>query len=199
MNIAPSHLVFLVGTLAYLVIRGFYLRKASAQTKSVSKSTAGDRLLILLVGLAQVGLPLLLVFTPWLNRANYTLPAASIWLGIPTMLGALWLFWRAHADLGDSWSVTLELNNTHHLVTRGVYSVIRHPMYASFFALGISQALLLNNAVAGWAALLAVGLLYRVRVPHEERMMVEAFGSEYLAYMQRTGGIVPRQITTTNS
>jgi hypothetical protein len=91
-----------------------------------------------------------------------------------------------------SWSVTLELNQNHHLVTQGVYRRIRHPMYASFFAMALGQALLLNNWIAGFAALVAVGVLYRVRTPNEERMMLESFGDEYRAYMRRTGGIVPR-------
>jgi protein-S-isoprenylcysteine O-methyltransferase Ste14 len=65
-------------------------------------------------------------------------------------------------------------------------------MYASFFAMALGQALLLNNWIAGFAALVAVGVLYRVRTPNEERMMLESFGDEYRAYMRRTGGIVPR-------
>jgi protein-S-isoprenylcysteine O-methyltransferase Ste14 len=30
------------------------------------------------------------------------------------------------------------------------------------------------------------------RVPKEERMMLEAFGDEYKAYMQRTGRYLPK-------
>jgi protein-S-isoprenylcysteine O-methyltransferase Ste14 len=192
MNLEPSHLLFLAGTAIYLTVRSIFKRRTSAQTKAVNKTSTGDRLLILLVGTAQVGLPLMLVLTPWLNAANYTLPSICMWLGLPTMAGALWLFWRAHADLGNSWSVSPELNANHQLVTRGVYRVVRHRMYASFFALGISQALLLNNGFVGWAALVAVSVLYWVRVPNEERMMIEAFGPEYLSYMQRSGGVLPR-------
>ena len=34
------------------------------------------------------------------------------------------------------------------------------------------------------------GLVWRV--PKEEQMMIEAFGDEYKAYMQRTGRFLPR-------
>ena len=192
MNLEPSHLLFLAGTATYLTVRSIFLLQTSARAKAVDKSSAGDRLLIISVGTAQVGLPLMLVLTPWLNAANYTLPPICMWLALPLMVGALWLFWRAHADLGNSWSVSLELNCNHQLVTRGVYRVVRHPMYASFFAMSIGQALLLNNWVAGWDALLAVSVLYWVRVPHEERMMILALGPEYLPFMRRTGGVLPR-------
>ncbi len=109
------------------------------------------------------------------------------------MASGLWLFWRSHADLGDSWSVTLELNADHRLVTRGVYRFVRHPMYTSFFVSGLGQALLLANWVAGPSALVAVALLVLVRVPHEEKMMIDQFGDEYRDYMRRTGGLVPRR------
>jgi protein-S-isoprenylcysteine O-methyltransferase Ste14 len=35
-----------------------------------------------------------------------------------------------------------------------------------------------------------LGLLWRV--PKEEQMMIEAFGDEYKAYMQRTGRFFPK-------
>jgi protein-S-isoprenylcysteine O-methyltransferase Ste14 len=34
--------------------------------------------------------------------------------------------------------------------------------------------------------------LYLVRVPREERMLLEQFGDAYRDYMQRTGRIIPR-------
>jgi len=35
-------------------------------------------------------------------------------------------------------------------------------------------------------------LLYFMRIPKEERMMLDSFGEEYRAYYQRTGRILPR-------
>lgn len=196
MNPTPSLLTYLAGAALYLAVRAAFQRGNSGSNtkdKEVRKTSARDRLLILLVGAGQIALPLVLLFTPWLNAANYAPLPASLWLGAATMIGALWLFWRSHADLGKSWSVTLELNNDHQLVTRGVYRWLRHPMYASFFAMGAAQALLLSNWIAGWAALAAVIALYVIRVPEEEKMMLDYFGDAYRAYMQRTGGIVPKQ------
>lgn len=192
MNLQPSHLVFAAGTLAYMAIRAVFQRRAASGHKALSRADVRDRLLIVFVGACQIGLPLVLMLTPWLDAANRAQPVALTWAGALVMGGALWLFWRSHADLGTSWSVTLELNQNHHLVTQGVYRRIRHPMYASFFAMALGQALLLDNWIAGFAALVAVGVLYRVRTPNEERMMLESFGDEYRAYMRRTGGIVPR-------
>lgn len=192
MNLQTSHLVFLVASLVYIGIRIHFQRQVAREAKAQDHSSRSDRLLVLLVVLAQGGLPLLLIFTPLLNAASYTLPQAALWPGAALMLAGLLLFWRAHADLGRNWSVTLELAEQHRLVTHGVYRHIRHPMYAAFYVLALGQLLLLHNAIAGGAALLAVSVMYLVRKPHEEGMMIQAFGDDYRAYMARTGGVLPR-------
>jgi protein-S-isoprenylcysteine O-methyltransferase Ste14 len=108
------------------------------------------------------------------------------------MLFALWLFWRSHADLGDNWSVSLEVRKEHRLITDGVYRFIRHPMYAAIFLFSLAQALLLPNWLAGWSALATFTVMYLVRTPREERMMCKVFPEEYREYMERTGRLFPR-------
>jgi len=186
-----SSYVFIGFTAAYLAIRGVFIHRARRQHK-IDKGDARDRLLVALVGVGQVVLPLLLLWTPALHFADRAQPFACLTLGAIAMLVGLWLFWRSHVDLGDNWSVTLEIDAQHRLVTRGVYSVVRHPMYTSFFISGLGQALLLANWIAGPAALVTVAVLVIVRVPNEEQMMITQFGNDYRDYMRRTGGVVPR-------
>lgn len=113
------------------------------------------------------------------------------WLGLLLLIGALWLFRRSHADLGRNWSISLEMRDEHALVKSGVYRLIRHPMYSSFFLLGIAQLLLLPNWFAGLAGPVGAGVLYGFRVRREERMMLETFGDDYRTYMAETKRIVP--------
>lgn len=183
--------MFLAGNTIYLSTRGMFMRQRAADRKVVSKATTLDWLLILVLVICQVVVPALLLFTPLINWANYSVPTACRLLGIPIMVVGLWLFWRSHIDLGKCWSVTLKLNQDHELIVGGVYRYMRHPMYASFFLLAISQALLLNNWLAGGAAFPAVTLLFLIRVPSEEAMMIEHFGSDYLSYRQNTNAILP--------
>src|SRR4029079_16000844 len=68
---------------------------------------------------------------------------AIAWLGPVTQCAALWLFRRSHVDLGRNWSISLEVRDHHALVKDGVYQFVRHPMYSSFFLLGVAQILLL--------------------------------------------------------
>jgi len=114
------------------------------------------------------------------------------WLNVLVEFSALWLLWRAHTDLGRNWSPTLEINQDQVLVSQGVYQVIRHPIYAALWLMGIAQVFLLQNWIAGLSGLLASLLIRLLRVPREEQMMLDQFGETYYQYMQRTGGILPR-------
>lgn len=148
-------------------------------------------LLAFLWGLA-ILTPLFYMLTDWLDFANYDLPTWAGWIGAVTFAIALWLLWRSHADLGRNWSVTVETKERHTLVTNGVFGYIRHPMYAAHWLWGIAQALLIQNWMAGLASLVVFLPLYLLRVPREERMMLEQFGEEYRKYMNRTGRVIPR-------
>jgi protein-S-isoprenylcysteine O-methyltransferase Ste14 len=185
--------LFLVFTATYLAIRGVFARR-TRRAKAVSKADLRDRLLILLVGLGQVVLPCIVATQPVLTFASRVQPAGGTVIGALVMVAGLRLFWRSHADLGDSWSVTLELNAQHRLVTEGLYRRVRHPMYASFLVLGVGQALLVANWIAGLSGLAATALLMAVRLPREEAMMIEQFGDEYRDYRRRTGALLPRRV-----
>jgi len=103
----------------------------------------------------------------------------------------LLLFYRSHADLGRNWSISLQIRNEHRLVTTGIYRLIRHPMYSSFFLFAVAQLMLLPNWFAGATGLVGVGMLYAFRIRQEERMMIERFGAEYRDYMAHTARLIP--------
>ena len=64
-------------------------------------------------------------------------------------------------------------------------------MYTSFLLMGLGQAFLLANWVAGLAGLIGFAVLFFLRVSKEERMMLENFGPQYRTYMERTKRIIP--------
>ena len=86
-------------------------------------------------------------------------------------------FHLTHRALGRNWSVTLEVRESHKLVTDGVYRHVRHPMYTAFWLWAVSQALLLPNWVAGFSGVVGFGTLYLFRVDHEERLMLRALAT----------------------
>jgi protein-S-isoprenylcysteine O-methyltransferase Ste14 len=192
MRIQTWNLVYLVGLIVYIAIRGVFGGRTKRNQKVVSRVDTRDRALVALVSVGSILLPALYLFTPWLGFADYRWPQLLPWCGAAAMIVALWLFWRAHVDLGLNWSITLEIRQDHELIVHGVYRRIRHPMYAAIFLFSVAQGLLLQNWLAGWAGLVTVALLCLVRMPREEKMMCEFFGEPYRDYMQRTGRLWPR-------
>ena len=189
--------MFLVGFVVYIAIRGVFQQRTKANEKVASRADTREQILIAFVGVGSMLIPLVYLFTPFLNFADYHLPAFAPWCGVVVMAAALWLFWRAHADLAQNWSVTLEMRKGHQLITHGVYRSIRHPMYAAIWLWDLAQGLLLQNWLAGWAAAVSFGIMYLIRTPREEQMMREFFGQEYRDYMQQTGRLFPRIISRT--
>jgi len=184
-------IIFLVGFVVGSVIRKIYTAGRRGVKAEKKCSSVLD---IILVGIGGVGLaiPLLYLFSPWLDFANYVLPGWSGWVGTVVFAGAILMLWRSHADLGHNWSATLRIAGQHSLVTSGVYRHIRHPMYTAHLLWAIAQVLLLANWMAGWAFLVLSIPLYLTRIPKEEQMMLEQFDDQYRAYMSRTGRLIPR-------
>jgi protein-S-isoprenylcysteine O-methyltransferase Ste14 len=192
MHPEPRNVVFLAGFVTYLAIRGRFARATRDNEKTDRRVDAVEKVLLVLVGISSLLLPILYLCTPLLGFADYPLPTATAWWGTVVMIAALWLFYRAHADLGRNWSATLELRKGHELIQHGVYHRMRHPMYAAILLWDVAQGLMLRNWLAGWSAFALFALLYIVRVPREERMMSDAFGGAYRDYMGRTGRLIPR-------
>ncbi|MGB9182106.1 MAG: protein-S-isoprenylcysteine O-methyltransferase [Pyrinomonadaceae bacterium] len=192
MKFHPWNIVFLFGFISYVIIRGVFEHRSKHNEQVVNRIDSRDRFLILIMAIGGMILPSAYLFTPWLGFADYRLPTFVPWFGAAVMVAALLLFWRSHADLGENWSRTLEIRKGHQLVMRGVYRLIRHPMYASIWLFSLAQGLLLQNWLAGWSAFVAFAIMYFVRIPQEERMMGDFFGQEYSDYMLRTGRLFPR-------
>lgn len=183
--------VFAAEFVVLMVLRFWFARAVRSKPVAARQLGVTERVLLSATFLGMMIIPLIYFFTSWLAFADYRPPAWLGWLGVPLAIGAAPLFWRSHADLGANWSPTLEVREEHRLVSDGVYRRIRHPMYAAIWLWVVSQALLLPNWVAGLAGIVSFAPLYFLRVPREERMMMDTFGDDYLNYMQRTGRLVP--------
>jgi protein-S-isoprenylcysteine O-methyltransferase Ste14 len=191
MTVTLAKIIWLIGVIAWYLIRRPYDRRA--RKVPVARTTHRDRdRILLLIAFTGLGIvPLAYAVTGFPRFADYPFVPVLAWCGAAIFAAAIWLFRRSHHDLGRNWSVTLEVRERHALVTAGVYRLIRHPMYASFWLWAIAQALLLPNWIAGPAGLFGVGILFFLRLPQEERLMLETFGDQYKDYASRTARVVP--------
>jgi len=141
----------------------------------------------LLLGL----LALYAINPPWMEVLSIPFPGWLRWVGFALGLASLGFWAWTQVALGKEWSPQLQLREEHHLVTTGPYTRIRHPLYTAMLGWGTSVALVTANWVFIVLAVVAIAALF-ARVPREEQMMIEEFGEEYKAYMQRTGRFFPK-------
>ena len=88
----------------------------------------------------------------------------------------------ARVQLGDAFSVTPQARM---LVTRGLYSRIRHPVYV-FSMLGIAGLSLYLRLPAILLLLLIIVPVQIVRARAEERVLEKRFGESYREYKRQT-------------
>jgi len=190
----------LVMAIGYIVPRFYYrsrARRVAPQSQAILKGTTESRVRLALMGISGLGTHLLnivwLINPVWMSWSYLPLPDWPRWLGIAVGLATVWLGYLAHRTLGASFTPTLKIAESRHLVTQGIYRCIRHPMYTSFFAYLAASFLFTANWLIG-----VLGLVYSFlileRVGHEERMMLDTFGEEYRQYTRRTGRFLPRLI-----
>jgi protein-S-isoprenylcysteine O-methyltransferase Ste14 len=193
-NIAASsvgEIAWVLGVVAWYVIRYPFERRAKRVRVVTDRRSLSEivGLVSALLGLAI--LPGFYVATGIPESADYPSRRWAVALGAMIFALALWVFRRSHKELGRNWSITLEIRERHALVSGGPYALVRHPMYTSFMLMGLGQAFLLSNWVAGLAGLAGFAILFFLRVDKEERMMLESFGPQYRTYMERTKRIIP--------
>jgi protein-S-isoprenylcysteine O-methyltransferase Ste14 len=182
---------WVLGIVAWCIIRYPFERRAK-RVPVVSNRRTGSEAVGLAAALAGLAIvPGFYVATGIPEAADYTAHLWAVVIGTILFCAAMWVFRRTHKQLGRNWSITLEIRQQHELICAGPYALVRHPMYTSFLLMGLSQAFLLPNWVAGMAGLIGFAVLFFLRVDKEERMMLEVFGPQYQAYMAKTKRIIP--------
>jgi protein-S-isoprenylcysteine O-methyltransferase Ste14 len=136
-------------------------------------------------------LPVIYVFSTWFSFFDYHLPEWFGFFSTTLYSFALWLFFRSFSDLGSYWSPGLEIKEDHKLITSGVFKWVRHPMYASYAVMAVSQIFMLQNWLVGPASLLLAVPFYLYRVKREESQLISYFGDDYRTYRSRTNAMIP--------
>ena len=117
-------------------------------------------------------------------------PPVLVALGLLAVVAGASLHVAARRVLGAEWSS--RATAPVHLVDRGPYAVVRHPLY-------LGLGLLAGGSMAAHASLpvLAggVGLLVGIasKIVWEERALAAAFGAAWEAYRRRVPRLVPRR------
>ena len=185
-------IIFIImGGVCSTLIRMPHTKKYKKTEKIKSRKPKREKFLMFLAAIGLMIVPMIYVFTPWLNSFSIGLPDWARWSGVVIFGFVLFLFWWVHKTLGKNWSPALEIRKDHKLITEGPYKYIRHPMYTCMWLWVAGFWLISSNWIVGIVALLTWSILYFIRLPDEEKMMIEEFGQEYENYINRTKKIIP--------
>jgi protein-S-isoprenylcysteine O-methyltransferase Ste14 len=131
------------------------------------------------------------IYPSFMSVLHLNFPISLRWSGTaPAFIGiGLWIY--AQSTLGNYWSPQLQIQKEHKIITIGLYKLIRHPIYAAMFIWVVGLALFTANIIFVFLAIFTIIWLI-LRVPKEEKMMVEQFGDEYVQYIKKTGKFFPK-------
>jgi len=128
-----------------------------------------------------VALPAALLFAAFVLTQGRPWTAMRV-AGVALMVPAFVLWGIAHVQLGDSFSVRAEARQ---LVTRGLYSRFRNPIYL-FGGMGVAGFMLAIERPLYLLAFLVLVPMQIVRSRREGRVLEEKFGDEYREYARHT-------------
>jgi protein-S-isoprenylcysteine O-methyltransferase Ste14 len=135
---------------------------------------------VLLIMLS-TGLIVLHFFHPLMESSIGITP----WLALAMIVVAIAGLARARFQFARSESEIMTFNVPRNLVTDGLFSISRNPMYLLMLLLITGAALLVDR----WCGLLAPVVFFVAAnwwyVPFEERAAAESFGDSYLDYRQK--------------
>ena len=160
--------------------------------EAVQREGRGMFIIRVVMGFVLLGWLILYAINPtWMKVLSVPFPNWLRCLGFALGLASLGFWSWTQVALGKEWSPQLQLRKEHHLVTTGPYARIRHPLYTAMIGYGTSLALVTANWLFIIFAIIAAGLTF-ARVPKEEQMLIQKFGENYKAYMQKTGRFFPK-------
>lgn len=138
-----------------------------------------------------------LCYIAWVPLPQTFSPASRGWmLGLGSLLyfpGMSFVLWGRLA-LGKNYFVSngfgAQLFAGHHLVTRGPFAIVRHPMYTGLFLAALGSLLIYPT----WITLLFTSFapLTIVRARNEEAALTAEFGEEWREYCHRVPAFFPR-------
>jgi len=106
------------------------------------------------------------------------------WIGLFLCAVALMGIAAGLKSFKDSFRVGIDENKPDKLVTGGLFSISRNPMYVCFFMFFLGMFLIHRNILVIFALILFSMAIHR-QILREEKFLQKHYGSEYMEYCQK--------------
>lgn len=94
-------------------------------------------------------------------------------------------------NLGENWANHIKIYENHKLVNRGVYKIVRHPLYSSIMLMFIGSSLAYINIYCFLLEIIIFIPFMYYRAKQEEELLIDRF-PEYKEYRKNTGMFFPK-------
>ena len=115
---------------------------------------------------------------------------ALIWLAAVVAVIAFGLTVCCWIRMGKNWSMAVRPDKDTELITDGLFSAVRHPIYALSLTLMICTVV----SICNWQ-MLVVGIIHCsmlvIKSWNEERYLLRIHGQQYMEYLNRTNRFFP--------
>ena len=167
---------------AWLVLAAAFSVRARLRLKVQRRSRTS------LFGMAIQAVAFTIAWTPHGAAVTEAAPPSggwALWLGATVLGVSVWLMAASVRALGRQWSLAAEIQTHHVLITTGPYAHVRHPIYLGTLGMVIGTGLIVTTPIRIGLAVLIYLAGTRIRVVEEERLLRDAFGTEYEDYTRR--------------
>lgn len=122
---------------------------------------------------------------------NSNLKNLVIIVGTVAIMGGCIMNIMGRFNLGSNWANHIKIYDEHTLVQRGMYKIVRHPLYASIMLMFYGACLVYRNLLCFFAVTLIFIPFMYYRAKQEETLLIQNF-NEYKDYKKRTGMFFPK-------
>jgi protein-S-isoprenylcysteine O-methyltransferase Ste14 len=112
-------------------------------------------------------------------------------IGVLLMGAGFVLRMAAMRTLGRFFTRALRMREEQHVVSTGIYRVIRHPGYLGDILLFGGSGIATSNAITTVLILAIILPAFMQRIAAEERMLTAQLGDEYSSYRAKTWKLIP--------
>jgi protein-S-isoprenylcysteine O-methyltransferase Ste14 len=124
-------------------------------------------------------------YMEFLCPINYLQKSYLEWLGVSLLhLSAIWIF-IAQRNMDNEWRIGIDNKNKVTLITKGLFSISRNPIFLGVIMVFIGLFLIIPNMVTTIILLTGI-IVIQVQIRLEEEFLLKELGEEYMEYINKT-------------
>ena len=183
-----SYFIFFLATVWRTTKFGNLAKKSEdLQNKSLSGRLAS---LVAIIGLGGVHWLAIYDYHLCQGQGSSLMSLTFTVMGISLIVAAIIINQIAVTTLGQFFD-RLIIKEKHQLITTGIYSQVRHPIYTSYLLLFTGFCILLHSLLSLMVLAIVSWIWFGNRIILEEEMLTQKFGETYQQYAQQTKRLIP--------